>query len=497
MDVTITKISLPKTGALATGVVEGKKLTGLAASWDKKSRGALSRAAKANRFEGKPGQILDVLSPAGFSVNRIILLGVGKAASVQEATARNLGGRLASHLMMSGEKSVSIAATTPDESQIDDIQFATLLGLGAKLRSYRFDVYRTRLRRDQKPSLSRLSVMVDDVQATRERWKDLSGVADGVFFARDLVSEPANKLFPKEFADRVSGLKDLGVKVEILNVKKMTELGMGALLGVGQGSERESQLAVMQWSGSSKKDEAPIAFVGKGVTFDTGGISLKPAAGMGDMKYDMGGAGAVAGVMHAIAARKAKANVVGILGLVENMPDGKAQRPGDVVTSMSGQTIEVLNTDAEGRLVLADALWYCQDRFKPKFMVDLATLTGAMVVSLGSQMAGVFSNNDELAERLTASGKASDELLWRFPMGEAYDRLINSPIADVANIGGRDAGSITAAQFLKRFTNDTPWAHLDIAGVAWAKSPKAICPKGASGFGVRLLDRLVADYYED
>ncbi|MGH6929158.1 MAG: leucyl aminopeptidase, partial [Dongiaceae bacterium] len=320
---------------------------------------------------------------------------------------------------------------------------------------------------------------------------------DAVFFTRDLVSEPANVLFPESFAQRARELTKLGVKIEILGEAQMKKLGMGALLGVGQGSERESQLVVMQWEGApDARNKAPVAFVGKGVTFDTGGISIKPAAGMEEMKWDMGGAGAVIGALHALAARKARANVVGIAGLVENMPSGTAQRPGDVVKSMSGQTIEVINTDAEGRLVLADALWYCRDRFKPQAMIDLATLTGAIMVSLGREHAGLFSNNDALAERLLAAGKGVGEPLWRMPLGEAYDKLINSDIADMKNIGNRYGGSITAAQFLQRFVNDVPWAHIDIAGMAWTKKDSPTVPKGATAFGVQLLNHLVQEYYE-
>ncbi|PPR27839.1 MAG: hypothetical protein CFH38_00264, partial [Alphaproteobacteria bacterium MarineAlpha10_Bin1] len=294
------------------------------------------------------------------------------------------------------------------------------------------------------------------------------------------------------------GLSAVGIEVELLDEARMGELGMGALLGVGQGSRRDSYIAIMRWNGAADKNEQPVAFVGKGVTFDTGGISIKPSGGMEEMKYDMAGAGCVIGLMKALAGRKARANVIGVVGLVENMPDGNAQRPGDVVTTMSGQTIEVINTDAEGRLVLSDALWYTQKTFKPKFMVDLATLTGAIIVALGTYQAGLFSNNDELAERLTAAGKASGEELWRLPLGARYDKDINSDIADMKNVGkGREAGSITAAQLLERFVADTPWAHLDIAGMAWMKrGDDPIVPKGASGFGVRLLDRLVADYYE-
>ena len=313
--------------------------------------------------------------------------------------------------------------------------------------------------------------------------------------ARDLVNEPANTLGPLEFAAEAKSLEKLGVKVEILGEKEMKKLGMGSLLGVAQGSSRPPRLAVMQWNGGKAKDK-PVAFIGKGVVFDTGGNSIKTAAGMEDMKGDMGGAAAVTGLMRVLAARKAKANVVGVIGVVENMVDGNAQRPGDIVTSMSGQTIEVMNTDAEGRLVLADALWYTSKRFEPKFMVNLATLTGAIIVALGQHYAGLFSNNDELSERLLAAGKSTQERLWRMPMGDEFDKLIDSKNADMKNVGGRYGGSIAAAQFLQRFVNDTPWAHLDIAGTAMAAPATEINLSWASGFGVRLLDRLVRDHYE-
>ena len=313
--------------------------------------------------------------------------------------------------------------------------------------------------------------------------------------ARDLVNEPANKLGPLEFAAQAKALEKLGVGVEMLTEKEMAKLGMGALLGVAQGSPRGARLVVMRWNGGKPKDK-PIAFIGKGVTFDTGGNSMKPAAGMEDMKGDMGGAAAVTGLMHALAARKAKVNAVGILGLVENAVDGHAQRPGDIVTSMSGQTIEVLNTDAEGRLVLADALWYCNQRFEPKFMVNLATLTGAIMVALGQSHAGLFSNDDELSGRLTEAGLATQERVWRMPMGADYDKLIDSKNADMKNIGGRYGGSITAAQFLQRFVKETPWAHLDIAGTAMGSPSNEINQSWGSGYGVRLLDRLVRDHYE-
>jgi leucyl aminopeptidase len=323
-------------------------------------------------------------------------------------------------------------------------------------------------------------------------------LANAVVFARDLVSEPPNVLYPAEFARRVKALEALGLSIEILGEEEMGQLGMGSLLGVGQGSVRESQLVVMRWNGAADPAAQPVAFIGKGVCFDTGGISLKPADGMEDMKWDMGGAAAVAGVMHVLAGRKAKVNAVGILGLVENMPDGNAQRPGDVVTSMSGQTIEIINTDAEGRLVLADAVWYCQDRFKPRFMIDLATLTGAIIISLGNDYAGLFSNNDELADNLLSASKGEEEPLWRMPLPKAYDKQIDSVIADMKNTGGRPGGSITAALFIQRFVNGLPWAHLDIANTAWKKpSTVPTIPDGATGYGVRLLNRLVEDHYEE
>ncbi|HYB10654.1 MAG TPA: leucyl aminopeptidase, partial [Alphaproteobacteria bacterium] len=325
----------------------------------------------------------------------------------------------------------------------------------------------------------------------------LDKIGEGVFLTRDLVSEPANVIYPESLAAAAKGLAKLGVRIEILDEKQMAKLGMGALLGVGQGSARPPRLVVMQWLGNrGAKDKRPLAFIGKGVTFDTGGISLKPAANMEDMKWDMGGAGVVIGLMKALAGRKAKANVVGIAGCVENMPDGRAQRPGDIVKSMSGQTIEVINTDAEGRLVLADAIWYTHTRFKPRFMVDLATLTGAIIISLGHEYAGLFANNEELAKRLIAAGEAVGEPLWRMPLGDEYDKALKSPAADMKNVGDRAGGSITAAQFIKRFVNDVPWAHLDIAGMAWSSKDKPTVPKGGTAYGVRLLDRLIADYYE-
>ncbi|HEX7947174.1 MAG TPA: leucyl aminopeptidase, partial [Phenylobacterium sp.] len=346
-------------------------------------------------------------------------------------------------------------------------------------------------------SIKTAQIVAADAGAAGAAFTPLSAIADGIDFTRDLVSEPPNVLYPAEFAARVKKLESMGLEVEVLGEAEMMKLGMGSLLAVGQGSIRDSQLAIIKWYGAADKSAQPIAFVGKGVCFDTGGISIKPAENMEDMKWDMGGAGTVAGLMHALAGRKAKVNAIGILGLVENMPDANAYRPGDVLTSMSGQTIEVINTDAEGRLVLADALWYCQDRFKPKFMVDLATLTGAVIIALGNDFAGCYANNEELAANLLEAAKAEDEGLWRMPLPEAYNKQIDSMIADMKNTGGRPGGSITAALFLQKYVNGVPWAHLDIAGTAWKKpSSVSTIPDGAVGFGVRLLSRMVQDKYE-
>ncbi|MBY0407614.1 MAG: leucyl aminopeptidase, partial [Rickettsiales bacterium] len=377
-------------------------------------------------------------------------------------------------------------------------QAAAYIAHGANLRSYTFDKYHTKKTADEKPTLASFTVALAGAKAAAALYASLEKVAEGVFLTRNLVNEPANIIYPESLADECEKLAALGVDVQVLDEPEMYELGFGALLGVGQGSARESKMVVMRWNGLPKGSKAaPLAFVGKGVTFDTGGISLKPAGGMEEMKWDMGGAGTVIGLMKALAGRKAKVNVVGAVGLVENMPSGNAQRPGDVVTSYSGQTIEVLNTDAEGRLVLADVLWYTQKHFKPKIIVDLATLTGAIIISLGTSRAGLFSNDDKLADQLFKTGAKTGEELWRLPLGDVYDKQINSDIADMQNIGkDREAGSITAAQFLQRFVNNVPWAHLDIAGVAWSKKDADTCPKGATAFGVQLLNQLVADYYE-
>ncbi len=498
MKIAFAKPEIPNTGAVVVGVLADTKLTPSATALDKQLKGTLTRAIAASRFKGRPEDLLPVLAPAGSDLSRVVLVGLGKPSGLDDKAAQAIGGRVVAHLNAVGEKEATILVDPIDGAKSGASEIAAHLAYGARLRSYRFDKYRTTEKPDAKPALKKLAVGVADAAAARKEFEPLDRVADGVFFTRDLVSEPPNVIHPESLAEEVKKLGELGVAVELLNEKQMKKLGMGALLGVGQGSDRESHIAVMRWDGApSAKDKRPIAFIGKGVTFDTGGISIKPATGMEEMKWDMAGAGAVIGLMKALAGRKAKVNAVGVVGMVENMPSGGAQRPGDVVTSMSGQTIEVINTDAEGRLVLADAIWYCRDRFKPRAMIDLATLTGAIIVSLGQLHAGLFSNDDALADSLLAAGKVSGEALWRMPLGEGYDKLINSDIADMKNTGGRYGGSITAAQFIQRFVKDTPWAHLDIAGMAWSDKDSPTAPKGATAFGVRLLDRFLADNYEE
>jgi leucyl aminopeptidase len=449
----------------------------------------IARAAAA-KFTGEAGAIVDLHGRVDGVVRRILLVGTGADLAAEKA-----GSALVAKLLTSGETSLAIDLTGIDSAQRADI--AARFAQAALLRSWRFDRYRTRLPEKQKPTLETIEIVVGDaLQAAEAAWAPLKAVAEGVAFSRTLVSEPANILYPESFVERCRELADLGIEIEVLDEAAMRKLGMGALLGVAQGSVREPRLLCLKWDGTGGKAD-PVAFVGKGVTFDTGGISLKPGPGMEDMKWDMGGAGAVAGAMKALALRKAKAHVIGVCGLVENMPDGKAQRPGDVVTTGSGQTVEVLNTDAEGRLVLCDAVWWVQEKYKAKTIVDLATLTGAMIVSLGHEHGGLFANDDELADQLLAAGKAVDEKLWRMPMGKAYDKMIDSPIADMKNIGPREAGSITAAQFIARFVQDgVKWAHLDIAGMVWASKPGTLWEKGATGYGVRLLDQYVKDVLE-
>ena len=501
LDVAFAKAVLPKSGVLVVPLAEGAALSGMALALDKALTGGLKRAMEASEFTGKKGSQASLLAPKpGFK--RVLVLGTGKAEGFDARRAEELGGAIASSLAKEAEVVVLGEGLDP--------ALAAHVGLGARLRAYRFDKYRTTQKEDEKAKFTKLTILAADAVKSRAIYAPLAAVADGVELTRDLVTEPANVLYPAEFAERVEGLRKLGVKVEVFDKKDLEKLGFGSLLSVSWGSAREPRMVVMQWLGASggvaadgkkvKKPKDPIAFIGKGVTFDSGGISIKPAAGMEDMKWDMAGAGTVAGLMAALAGRKARVDAVGLIGLVENMPSGSAVRPGDVVKSYSGQTIEILNTDAEGRLVLADVLYYAQERFAPKYMIDLATLTGAIIVGLGHEYAGLFSNSDELCEKLIAAGKATGEQLWRMPLaalGESYDKNLKSPIADMQNIGGgRAGGSITAAQFLQRFVNGKSWAHLDIAGMAWATKDLPTTPKGATAYGVRLLDRLVADNFE-
>jgi leucyl aminopeptidase len=451
------------------------------------------RAAATDGFAGKNGAVLDIVAPTGLDAPRLIVIGTGKDTELKQRDIVKLGGIAMGKLPPKATAASILAefgsgALKPD--QVAD------LALGVRLRAYAFDRYKTK-RKEGEERAEKVEVHVGcaNPAAAQKAWMPAEAIAAGVVLARDLINEPANVLYPGEFARRASVLSRLGVTVEVLDVAAMKKLGMNALLGVGQGSAHDSRLVIMRWNGG-KRGADPLAFIGKGVCFDTGGISIKPAQGMEDMKGDMAGAACVVGLMHALAARKAKVNAVGAIGLVENMPDGRAQRPGDIVTTMSGQTIEIINTDAEGRLVLADVLHYVKERFKPKFMINLATLTGAIIVALGQEYAGLFANDDKLVERLSKAGEATGERVWRMPLGPEYDKMIDSKFADMKNTGGRWAGSITAAQLLQRFVGKTPWAHLDIAGTALGSPQTDINKSWSSGWGVRLLDRLVEDYYE-
>ena len=459
---------------------------------DPAARAVAARAAEAQRFEREAASVAETFVAEGEGARRLLLVGLGDRRQ-DESLFEKVGGALTARLLTSGETRLVV-----DLSGLGlDGEAAARIALGAAARGWRFDRYRTKLGKKQKPTLE--EVIVVGGGDSGAAWAGRSALLDGLSFTRELVTEPANILYPETFVDRCrERLEPLDVEFEVLNETQMRDLGMGALLGVAQGSVRPPRLLAMRWNGAASPHARPVVLIGKGITFDTGGISIKPALGMEAMKWDMGGAGAVAGAMVALAGRKARANVVGICALAENMPDGNAQRPGDVVTSMSGQTIEVINTDAEGRLVLGDAMTWAQRKYKPEVMVDLATLTGAMIISLGHEYAGLFSNDDGLAGQLTAAGAASGDKLWRMPLGEPYDKLIESPIADMKNVGPREGGSITAAVFLQRFIeNGVKWAHLDIAGMAWADKASHLYDKGATGYGVALLDRFVAANFEE
>ncbi len=487
------KSVVPTSGTAIVLTDESLQLGPVAKALDDKAGGLIARAAGVAKFKGKALKMLDIVAPAGLDLDRLIVVGLGKLDDLRDQDWWKLGGTIMGKLAGT-TADATVALERPDGKEIAAEALADV-ALGAKLRAYKFDTYKSKSEDDDSVEVATIALGVSDPDAAATAWTRAEAIAEGSLLARKLVDEPSNVLGTEAFIKEVKGLEAVGITVEVLDRAAMEKLGMRALLGVAQGSVQPPYLAVMRWNGGADGDK-PVAFVGKGVVFDSGGISIKPAGGMEDMKGDMGGAAAVTGLMRALAGRKAKVNAVGVIGLVENMPDGNAQRPGDIVTAAAGKTIEVINTDAEGRLVLADALWYTEEKLAPKAIVDLATLTGACIVALGHEYAGLFANNDELAEALSAAGEGTGEKVWRLPLGKAYDKLIDSKNADMKNTGGRAAGSITAAQFLQRFIKDTPWAHLDIAGAAMG-SPKTEISQGwSSGFGVRLLDRMVADTYE-
>lgn len=480
--------------ALVLAVDEGGKLPAITAKYDKDFKGIIQNTIAISKFEGKAKQVLTLPAPASSHYQWIVLVGAGKEEKSDKARLlpQEAGGTIVpvlnglgvAHAVLHGAASAEALAQT---------------AFGAVLRAYRFDHYFTKTPDDKKPTLKALTILTDDVAGAKKAWAAYDAVAQGTYLTRDLSSEPANILYPESYAQRVQAeLAPLGVKVTVLGQKQLERLKMGALLGVAQGSVREPFVVVMEWNGKPGDKQPPLGFIGKGVTFDTGGISIKPAAGMEDMKHDMAGSAAIVGLFKALALRGAKVNAVGLIGLVENMPDANAQRPGDVVTSMSGQTIEVLNTDAEGRLVLADVFWYAQEKYKPRLLVDLATLTGAVIVALGSEIAGVMGNDEKLENQIIEAGKRTGEIGWRLPLTEAFDKAIDSKIADMQNIAeGRGAGSSNGGVFIQRFVKKgTPWAHIDIAGTAWTKKATATCPEGATGYGVALLNDFIKTHYE-
>ncbi|MEM9440157.1 MAG: leucyl aminopeptidase [Pseudomonadota bacterium] len=486
-------------GTLVLFATADGKLGKTAAALNEQTGGAIKRTILLAEERFKRG-VVELACPSGVAHDRFLVFAVDDPAECSAYDWESLGGKIVAKLNGLGVKTAHVAIDQVEGMDARDDEVALALATGMRLRNYRFDKYRTST--DDEPEspqsgLQELNLHLENHGAAAEHWESGAAISAGVEHGRDLVTEPANVLTPTAFAEECKKIGgEVGLDVEVLDRAALENLGMHALLGVAQGSEQAPFLVVMQWKGG-KDDEPPVALVGKGVCFDTGGISLKPAGGMEEMKFDMGGAAAVFGAMKAIAGRKSRANVVGVLGLVENMPSGTAQRPGDVVTAMSGTTIEIINTDAEGRLVLADALFYTQERFEPKAMIDVATLTGAVIVALGHEQAGMFSPDDALADQLRAAGEAVGESVWRLPLGGNYDKHIKSEIADIKNTGrAREAGATAGAVFLQRFVGDVPWAHLDIAGVAWSKRDLPLSGKGATGFGIRLLDRFVADNHE-
>ena len=479
------------------------RLIGYGKKLDQLSKKHLSNTINSDiSFKSRKSKNFDYLivhSPQNLSLSKLYIF---KLKNINNASNRDfqiLGGNLLSLIKFYNEHNVIIYPDGVNASKLSFANSTSEILLGILLASYKFTKYFSK--KDKQKNSKKIKTKIKIYSALYSRlqksYETVKAIHDGVTLTKNLVTEPPNIMTPPELAKNAASLEKVGVKVTILGEKEMTKLGMGSLLSVGRGSEHESKLAIMEWKGHKNKKKKPIAFIGKGVSFDTGGVSLKPAGGMEEMKYDMGGSGVVIGLMKTLALRKARANVIGVVGLVENHIGNMATRPSDVVTSYSGQTIEVLNTDAEGRLVLADALWYTQEKYKPELMVDLATLTGAIIIAIGNEYAGLFSNNDKLSKQLEDAGKIEDEKLWRFPLHDKFDKMINSPIADMQNISsGRGAGSITAAQFLQRFVNKVPWAHLDIAVTTWSKTNLPTSPKGATAFGVKLLNKFVSKYHE-
>lgn len=485
---------------IVVGIFKNKVLTEQAQSLDKMMNGGLTNLISRCGFDAENGKTFSVVHPRDIDATHLVLLGLGERSECSALSLEEAGGDLYSHLSQEKISSAFVLLGSENSQNLASGSMAAHLAQGALLKSFHFGKYFTKKDDSSEKKLSELTAYLsseNEVHKAQSLFERLKAIAEGVFYTRTVTSEPPNVLTPETFSKDIENFTKLGIKVETLTKAQMEKLGMGALLGVAQGSIIDPKMVIMEWNGTSEKDAQPLAFIGKGVTFDSGGLSLKSADGMMTMKYDMGGAGIVAGLLKSLALRKAPVRVIGVVGLVENMPSGSAQRPGDVVTSLSKQTIEVLNTDAEGRLVLADVLWYTQDRFKPKFMIDLATLTGAIVIALGDEYAGLFSNSDLLSQQLLEAGMEVNEKVWRFPFHKNFDKQMKSSIADMQNIGGgREAGSITAAMFLQRFVNDVPWAHLDVAGVVWANKERSLCEKGATGYGVRLLNQFITDFYE-
>ena len=494
-------------GNLAVLVWSDQPPAASAAELDTRLGGSLTRLLADPLFPPRPGRSARILWPAGLAARSLTVVGCGERAKADRLALRRAGGAAAAALGRAGGTLLadSLFADAPQSDAAETLPAAELvaeIALGAGLRSYRFDRYRTGAGPgdEAEPEAGPVLLALDpgaELAAAEAAFRDRAAVLAGVGLARDLVNEPANTLGTDEFAARLQALAADGLEVEVLGEAELEAIGMRALLAVGRGSERESRVVTLRWSGGGP-DTAPLLLAGKGVVFDTGGISIKPAKGMEDMTMDMGGAAAVAGTMLTLARRRAAAHVVGVVGLVENMPDGRAQRPGDIVTTLAGKTVQVNNTDAEGRLVLADLLAWAEERYRPAAMIDLATLTGAMMVALGMENAGFFANDDELAAALLAAADGEGEGLWRMPLGAGYARALKSPVADLRNVGdGPWGGAITAAEFLHAFIPEgMPWAHLDIAGTTLAKRDSPLAPRGATGWGVRTLDRLVRDRYE-